>query len=129
MNIIRTKFFLAYVCVLLMREFYDLIREYDYLLVPIISDEQPRVIFDAFSQGVPVIGSDASGVLDVVDENNSLIFRKNDPRDLVRVLLFALENPKLKSVMGLAALESVKNKTHAGMHRDREYFIKRTLNV
>lgn len=111
------------------REFYDLIREYDYLLVPIISDEQPRVIFDAFSQGVPVIGSDASGVLDVVDENNSLIFRKNDPRDLARVLLFALENPKLKSVMGLAALESVKNKTHAGMHRDREYFIKRTLNV
>ncbi|MFP3525927.1 glycosyltransferase, partial [Pantoea sp. SIMBA_072] len=39
-------------------DFFDIIAQHDWLLVPTLKQEQPRIIFDAFSQGVPVIGSD-----------------------------------------------------------------------
>ncbi len=36
--------------------FLNLLRGFDAILVPSLSDEQPRPIFDAFSQAVPVLG-------------------------------------------------------------------------
>jgi hypothetical protein len=37
--------------------FLSLLRGFDGALVPSLSDEQPRILYDAFSQAVPVIGS------------------------------------------------------------------------
>jgi glycosyltransferase involved in cell wall biosynthesis len=48
-------------------DFFRLVRRFDAVLVPSVSDEQPRIIFDAFSQAVPVIGSDAGNIREIVD--------------------------------------------------------------
>src|SRR5450631_1409190 len=46
--------------------FLNLLRGFDAILVPSLSDEQPRLIFDAFSQAVPVLGSNTGGICEVV---------------------------------------------------------------
>jgi len=55
--------------------FFNLHRSCDAVLVPSLSDEQPRLTFDAFSQAIPVIGSDSGGICEVVDHQlNSRLF-------------------------------------------------------
>ena len=49
-------------------DFFNLLREMDAVIVPSLSDEQPRLIFDAFSQAIPVIGSNTGGIMEVVDD-------------------------------------------------------------
>jgi glycosyltransferase involved in cell wall biosynthesis len=41
--------------------FFDRVGSYDAVVVPTHSDEQPRIVFDAYSQGVPVLASDTPG--------------------------------------------------------------------
>ena len=50
---------------------FALIREYDALVVPTISDEQPRIVFDAYSQAVPVLASDTAGLRSCVREGET----------------------------------------------------------
>src|SRR5437763_3525524 len=44
--------------------FLALVRRYHALLLPSLSDEQPRVVLDAASQAVPAIASDTDGLRD-----------------------------------------------------------------
>jgi glycosyltransferase involved in cell wall biosynthesis len=106
------------------RPFYDLLRRFDAVIVPSISDEQPRLIFDAFSQGIPVIGSDTGGICEVIDDDVSgKLFRAGDASDLARLLRWACaERDKLRS-MGLAALTTSRQFTHRSMHERRSKII------
>ena len=45
--------------------FLSLLRGFDGALVPSLSDEQPRILYDAFSQAVPVIGSATGGICEL----------------------------------------------------------------
>ncbi len=60
----------------------------DVLVLPSIwPDPQPRVTFEAFSHGVPVIGSDAGGIPEEIDEGETgWLFRAGSAPDLARVL-------------------------------------------
>jgi glycosyltransferase involved in cell wall biosynthesis len=49
-------------------DFFGVLRNVDGLVVPNLGDEQPRVVFDAFSQAVPVIASDTSGLRSIVTD-------------------------------------------------------------
>ena len=49
-------------------EFFAVLRGADVLLVPNLGDEQPRNVFDAFSQGVPVLVADTTGLRSIVDD-------------------------------------------------------------
>jgi len=49
-------------------EFFAVLRSIDALVVPSLGDEQPRNVFDAFSQAVPVIASDTSGLRSIVTD-------------------------------------------------------------
>jgi glycosyltransferase involved in cell wall biosynthesis len=104
--------------------FYDLLRRFDAVIVPSISDEQPRLIFDAFSQGIPVIGSNTGGISEVIDDGlNGKLFRAGDASDLARLLRWACkERNKLRS-MGLAALTTSRQFTHRSMHERRSQII------
>jgi glycosyltransferase involved in cell wall biosynthesis len=42
--------------------FFEMLRDHDLLVAPSISDEQPRIIYDCFSQALPVIASDTPGL-------------------------------------------------------------------
>ena len=91
--------------------------------------EQPRIIFDAFSLGVPVIGSDTSGVQDITSRHNALTFETGNPSSLADRIRYAARHPELALKMGLAGLDYATGKTHLQMHQVREEFLKSSLKL
>ena len=108
-------------------DFFNVIAQHDWLLVPTLKQEQPRIIFDAFSQGVPVMGSDTSGILDITNKDNALTFETGNPSSLAETIRHAARHPELGLKMGLAGLAYATGKTHLQMHQDREAFLKNSL--
>jgi glycosyltransferase involved in cell wall biosynthesis len=109
-------------------EFFRLLRGFDAVIIPSISDEQPRIIFDAFSQAVPVLGANTGGVREVVEtELNGRLYPPGDARALAEVLLWAAKNRSALRLMGLSALRKCKNFTHRSMHVERSNIIAREL--
>jgi glycosyltransferase involved in cell wall biosynthesis len=67
--------------------FYRTLRQYDAVLIPNLSDEQPRILFDALANGVAVIASDIEAFRDVVSNGqNARLFSKDDPTELASVI-------------------------------------------
>jgi glycosyltransferase involved in cell wall biosynthesis len=66
-------------------EFYP---DIDIMVLPSIwPDPQPRVTFEAYMHGIPVIGSDAGGIPEEIDEGTTgWLFRAGSVEDLARVL-------------------------------------------
>ena len=68
-------------------DFFNFLCNFDVVLVPNIKKEQPRIVFDAFSQGLGVIASDTSGILDItVDGENAIIFKSGDSLSLANAI-------------------------------------------
>lgn len=103
-------------------QFFRLVREFDAVIVPSLSDEQPRIIFDAFSQAVPVIGADTGGIGEIVrSRENGVLFARGDAAALLAVLT-SVSRDDLKG-MGLRALEEARSRTHRSMHQERSHLI------
>jgi glycosyltransferase involved in cell wall biosynthesis len=67
----------------------ELIRFYrsiDFLVVPSVQDNSPNVIIEALSAGAKVVGSDTGGISELLQPFASVLFRKDSPEDLARVL-------------------------------------------
>ncbi len=111
-------------------EFFNILYNYDVILIPNLKEEQPRIVFDAFSQGVGVIASDTSGILDItIDGENAIICKRGDSQSLAKAICHAAENPDLVLEMGLSGLNFVNGKTHLQMHLDRQQFFASTLHL
>ena len=111
-------------------EFFSVLGSYDVVLVPNLKEEQPRIIFDAFSQGLGVIASDTSGILDItVDGTNGVICKRGDAQSLAKAILYVVENPDTVLQMGLNGLNYADGKTHLQMHLDRQRFFASVLDV
>jgi glycosyltransferase involved in cell wall biosynthesis len=110
--------------------FFSLVRSHDAVLVPSLTDEQPRILFDALSQAVPVIGSDTGGVREVIEpEETGRLVPRADARSLAEAMIWAARNrPKLRS-MGLRGLNAVRARTHRAMHQMRSELIRQALDV
>ncbi len=100
-------------------QFLRVLSSYHALVVPSRSDEQPRIVFDGFSQGVPILASTAPGLDVVRDGYSGLRFNTGDVDDLARVLKMLSADPVLWKTLSLGAYESGKGFTHAEMHRKR----------
>jgi glycosyltransferase involved in cell wall biosynthesis len=110
--------------------FFRLIQDYDIVLVPNLKEEQPRIIFDAFSQGVGIIGSNTSGIMDIVTpDQNAYIFKAGDSQDFAEVLIKAIKKPQAVHDLGVKGLNYAYGKTHINMHKDRLKFLKSTLKL
>ena len=100
--------------------FLELVRGYDAVLIPSLSHEQPRLIFDAFSQAVPVIGSATGGIAEIVEHMTSGVLVAPGRADSLReVILWAAHNRDRLRTMGIAARASCQRFTHLEMHRRR----------
>jgi glycosyltransferase involved in cell wall biosynthesis len=107
---------------------FALIREYDALVVPTISDEQPRIIFDAYSQAVPVLASDTAGLRSCVRKGETgLLTTPNDVEALAALLQYALQNRSELKQLGLHSLSYAHKMTHQEMHRQRVVLLKDML--
>jgi glycosyltransferase involved in cell wall biosynthesis len=108
---------------------FAVIRGYDAVVVPSIGDEQPRIVFDAYSQAVPVIGSDTSGLRSCVKSGDRyLLAPPNDVPALVALLRYAAENRLGLKGLGLECLAYAESMTHQEMHRQRANLLQRMLD-
>lgn len=99
---------------------FSVIRQYDAVVVPSISDEQPRIVFDAYSQAVPVLGSDTPGLRSCVkSEEVGFLTVPNDVHALSDLLRYAAQNRSELRQLGLQSLRYARTMTHQEMHRQR----------
>jgi glycosyltransferase involved in cell wall biosynthesis len=101
-------------------DFFRALQDYHAVVIPNISDEQPRIIYDAYSQGVPILGSDTDGVRDCVqDGKTGKLCLPSDPVALADLLQWASQNLNQLEIMGFTSLETALGLTHQEMHRRR----------
>ena len=100
--------------------FLRLLRTYHAVVVPSFSDEQPRIVYDSFSQAVPVLDSDTPGLRAcVVHRQTGLITALNDAACWADLFRWCLHHPDEMERMGTAGLEIARGRTHQEMHRQR----------
>ncbi len=108
---------------------FALIREYDALVVPTISDEQPRIVFDAYSQAVPVLASDTAGLRSCVRKGETgMLTTSNDVTALVALLQHASQHRSELKQLGQQSLKYAHEMTHQEMHRQRVVLLKDLLD-
>jgi glycosyltransferase involved in cell wall biosynthesis len=101
-------------------EFKRMIQGYHAMVVPSITDEQPRIVYDAYSQAVPVLGSNTDGLRAcVVERETGRLVTPGDPLALAELLQWSSENIGTLESMGLAALSTALSLTHQEMHKRR----------
>ncbi len=106
--------------------FFDLLGRYDAVLVPSLSDEQPRIIYDAYSQGVTTIASDTPGTQACVQHGGTgTLIPPGDATALTAALMTA-DRGSLQEY-GRAGRDLAARHTHRGMHRQRAAGLRRML--
>lgn len=100
--------------------FFKLVSGYHGIIVPLTSDEQPRIIPDAYGQAVPIIGSNTDGVRPHVKHGeNGYLFPVGDAEALAERIAVLAKSPESLASLGLAGLDHVKGMTHLSMHLRR----------
>jgi glycosyltransferase involved in cell wall biosynthesis len=76
-------------------EIAKVISGYDFLVLPsIVQEMSPLVVLEAFSVGVPVIGSNSGGISEVVQDGvNGFLFEMSKSKSLKKVIEHILKNP------------------------------------
>lgn len=80
----------------------------DFLALPSDEDSFPLVLLEAMAHAKPVIGSDAVGPSEIIDNNiTGFIIRRGNIDDIVNAALKLLTNPMMRERMGRKAREVV----------------------
>lgn len=109
---------------------FAVIRQYDAVVIPSISDEQPRIVFDAYSQGVPVLASDTAGLRSCVRNGEvGLLAPPNDISALCSLLRDAVLHRQDLKKLGLQSLNYAHSMTHQEMHRRRAVLLQEMLDT
>ncbi|MEG4497557.1 glycosyltransferase family 4 protein [Microcoleus sp. F10-C6] len=53
------------------KELFRLLQEYHAIVVPSLSEEQPRIVYDAYSQAVPILASNTDGLRDCIHNHKT----------------------------------------------------------
>jgi len=102
------------------KPFFEFVRGYHALVVPSLTSEQPRILFDANSQGVSVIASDTEGIRPHVAHGvTGILVPPSDVEALAAALEKARSSATELRALGMAALSAVRGMTHRAMHRKR----------
>ena len=100
---------------------FELVRRYHAVIVPSLSDEQPRIVYDAYSQGVPVLGTRTAGLRDCIYENlTGWLAEPNSADALSCMIERAASDVAALQPMGMEALRFARSMTHQKMHRERQ---------
>lgn len=109
-------------------EFFNLIRRYHAVVVPSTTDEQPRIVYDAYSQAVPVLGTRTPGLAACVTDNETgWLVEPGQPAALADLFRRANANRADLRRMGLRARSVARRYTHREMHRRRWRLLADTL--
>lgn len=104
--------------------FLEFLQTYHAIIVPSLSDEQPRIIFDAAARAVPVIASATNGLRPhIEDKRTGLLIRPGDVSALTNLLSSLAEDPSSLLAFAMETLSRVRSKTHRAMHAERSRII------
>ena len=104
--------------------FLEFLQTYHAIIVPSLSDEQPRIIFDAAARAVPVIASTTNGLRPhIEDKRTGLLTAPGDVGALTNLLASLAEDPSSLRAFAMEALSRVRSKTHRAMHAERSRII------
>lgn len=110
-------------------DFFKLLHDYDLMVIPSLSDEQPRNVFDAFSQALPVLCSDTAGLLQCVeDKKTGYFFKTGDSADLKVQLIHIIKDRNTLLNMSRQCVSYVSDMTHTQMHMKRLKLINQALS-
>jgi glycosyltransferase involved in cell wall biosynthesis len=110
--------------------FFAFLQQYHAVLIPSLSDEQPRVVFDAAARAVPVLASDTDGLRPhVQDDRTGRLVPPGDSEALAKAMAALMDSPELLRSFAMEALSSVRGKTHRAMHAERSRIIARHLGA
>jgi glycosyltransferase involved in cell wall biosynthesis len=102
------------------QEFFNLLQGHHAVVVPNLSDEQPRIVYDAYAQALPVFASNTAGLRDCIQhESNGMLIHPNDATALADLLQWSLQNLPRLEAMGLTARLTACELTHWEMHKRR----------
>jgi glycosyltransferase involved in cell wall biosynthesis len=103
---------------------FELLRRYHAVILPSISDEQPRIVYDAYSQGVPALASATAGLLDCIHESQTgWLVEPNNVDELSGLIERAAGNVTELRRMGMQALRVARSMTHQRMHLERQLLL------
>lgn len=101
-------------------EFYALLNNFDLMVVPSLTDEQPRIVYDAYSQGLPVLASDTAGLKQcVVDAKTGWLFNMGNKLSLEQKLLEIMSQRAHLAKLSADCVTYAHSMTHQEMHRRR----------
>ena len=110
--------------------FFALLRDYHAILLANRHHEQPRVVYDSFSQGVPVISSATDGVAEIVTADaDALLYDVEDADGLAKAIVRLAIDPDLLQKLSMNARKAAEGNTHKAMHETRAAFFEDTLPV
>ena len=99
---------------------FNLLAEYDAIVVPSLSNEQPKIVYDGFARAIPAIGSSTDGLASCIEDGTTgRLCRKGSPSQLVELIEWARSNRGELARMGMAGLSVARSLTHGEMHRRR----------
>ena len=111
-------------------QFFEMLRGQDVVLVPSLTDEQPRLVYDCFSQAIPVIASDTTGLREcVTDSENGKFVPPGDPQALADAIANASADREMLRALGIASLDVARDLTHDKMHARRAAVIQSALHA
>lgn len=110
--------------------FFNLLRKYHAIIVPSISDEQPRIVYDAYSQAIPVLASDTPGLRECIQNGETgMLVNSNNSIALANLLKWSWQNLNELESMGIKAITVAQNLTHQKMHEKRWKLLLQALDV
>ncbi|MEL6766837.1 MAG: glycosyltransferase [Pseudomonadota bacterium] len=108
--------------------FFDVMGRYDAILIANRRAEQPRIVYDAFAQGLPCLTTRTPGTEGIVTEGLTGRFFAIDDADALAALLVeaAAMRPALPA-MAKAARAAAAARSHGAMHAERATFLTENL--
>jgi len=104
--------------------FSEMLMTQDVLVSPNLSDEQPRVVFDAYAKALPVIASDTPGLRQCVsDGETGRLVPRDDAEALADALARASDDRATLRTWGLNGMSWSRTMTHDQMHARRAALI------
>jgi len=111
-------------------QFLEVLGGYHAVLVPNLSDEQPRIVYDAYAKAVPVLASATPGLKDCVDDEvTGRFFAPGSATDLARIMKWAARDIPALMKLGLAGRRRAETLTHRQMHSQRHVIIAQALSA
>lgn len=111
-------------------DFFKLLHGYDLMVIPSLSDEQPRNVFDAFSQALPVLCADTAGLMQCVEnQKTGYFFKTGDITHLKSQLIAIMSDRQTLLNMGVQCVDYVNNMTHTQMHMKRLKLMQQALDT